>query len=152
MGPLALHSSPEGLRGWSPRSPEHKCTHVPQQVKGPLPPVPQGVKALRLLGQPPLLVPKHHAVPPLKTFPLINEKYTNLFMFVSAFSMTENFITKFTFVFLFIHFRKKIIKCEFNWSSVGKFYWCKCNIWYTVCVCVCVCVIYITNLNDQSCK
>ena len=30
----------------------------------------KGVKAAVSLGHPPLLVPKHYAVPPLKTFPL----------------------------------------------------------------------------------
>ena len=51
------------------------------------------------------MVPKHCAPSPLNTFPLIeiNEKYTNLFMSVSVISMVENFMTKFTLVFLFIH-------------------------------------------------
>ena len=45
----------------------------------------------------------------------INEKYTNLIMPLSAFSMTEIFITKFTFVFLLIH--DKLANLEKKFSS-----------------------------------
>ena len=53
----------------------------------------------------------------LNTFTLDknNEKYTNLLMPISAFSMTENFMTKFTFVFLLIH--DKLVNLEKKFSS-----------------------------------
>ena len=44
-----------------------------------------------------------------------NEKYTNLLMPISAFSMTENFMTTFTFVFLLIH--DKLVNLEKKFSS-----------------------------------
>ena len=41
--------------------------------------------------------------------------YKNLLMPISAFSMTENFMTKFTFVFLLIH--GKLVNLEKKFSS-----------------------------------
>ena len=53
----------------------------------------------------------------LNTFTLDknNEKYTNLLMPISAFSVTENFMTKFTFVSLLIH--DKLVNLEKKFSS-----------------------------------
>ena len=122
-------------------------------------------------GQPLLLVPMHYGVSPLNTFPLIrkNETDTNLLMPISAFSMTENLITKFTFVFLLIY--DKLVNLEkkfsrknrntyvhvfstavkFNmlfiltfknlkWDTVGKI-----NCWYWVLYWILLCIIELSE-------
>ena len=115
-------------RGWGSKSPRHKCTPVPHAVKGgtALYSFPWRVKGLSLLspwGSLPCWCPQHYGLCCLNTFPLIkiNETYTNLFMPVSNLSMNENFLTKCTFVFLFIHV--KFVNLEKNQLLIWSVYW-----------------------------